>query len=228
MECGQGTRNISEVVNGKSRNRTEICLAEPCPGNDFLNFILYIKVMSDRCIWDTWTSCQYLCGTSRIPKKTKKKISEDLSGDGSCEGQISEDCDKDVPCTGCFFLLTQLNNFHSDPYVCEDWKETEFCSDKCDGSSTKLVTRACFPIQDPLPEEVEPPVLIKPGNRSCNSYSNCTGDNNLNSNQIKKQSHRRTDKMDRLVRVQGQLQPEQGFWIQGKKSISGGERRLYC
>ena len=27
--------------------------------------------------------------------------------------------------------------------------------------------------------------------------------------------------MDRLVRVQGQLQPEQGFWIQGKKSNSG-------
>ena len=82
-----------------------------------------------------------------------------------------------------FFLLTQLNNFHSDPYVCEDWKETEFCSDKCDDNSTKLVTRACFPIQDPLPEEVEPPVLIKPGNRSCNSYSYCRGDNNLNSNQ---------------------------------------------
>ena len=85
-----------------------------------------------------------------------------------------------------FFLLTQLNNFHSDPYVCEDWKETEFCSDKCDESSTKLVTRACFPIQDPLPEQVEPPVLIKPGNSRCNSYSHCTGDNNLTSNQVKK------------------------------------------
>ena len=127
-----------------------------------------------------------------------------------------------------FFLLTQLNNFHSDPYVCEDWKETEFCSDKCDDNSTKLVTRACFPIQDPLPEEVEPPVLIKPGNSRCNSYSYCRGDNNLNSNQIKKQSHRRNDKMDRLVRVQGQLQPEQGFWIQGKKSNSGRERKGYC
>ena len=185
--------------------------------------VLIIQI-TDKCIWDSWTSCQYLCGTRPIPKKTKKKISEDLSEDGSCEGHKSEDCNKDEPCTGCFFLLTLLNNFHSDPYVCEDWKETEFCSDKCDDNSTKLVTRACFPIQDPLPEEVEPPVLIKPGNRSCNSYSHCTGDNNLNSNQVKKTKSQENRQDGQIVRVQGQLQPR----IQGKKSNSGRERKGYC
>ena len=33
MNCGQGQREITKVINGQEQKRTEICLAETCPGS---------------------------------------------------------------------------------------------------------------------------------------------------------------------------------------------------
>ena len=76
---------------------------------------------------------------------------------------------------GQFFIIL----FSAEPYICKDWKETDFCGDTCNIYSTKLVNRVCFPIQVPLPEDVLPPVLIKPGKRKCDKYFRCTGYSNI-------------------------------------------------
>ena len=77
---------------------------------------------------------------------------------------------------GQFFIIL----FSAEPYICKDWKETDFCGDTCNIYSTKLVNRVCFPIQVSLPEDVLPPVLIKPGKRKCDKYFRCTGYSNIN------------------------------------------------
>ena len=59
----------------------------------------------DLCQWTEWTSCDFFCGTSRVPEKTRKR-----SSDGHCETDLDtdvpiltdeevEECDDDKQCT---------------------------------------------------------------------------------------------------------------------------------
>ena len=56
--------------------------------------------IADKCIWDTWTSCQYFCGTSRVTQKTRRQILDRHFDVGSCKEEEVEKCDENVRCTG--------------------------------------------------------------------------------------------------------------------------------
>ena len=79
-----------------------------------------------------------------------------------------------------FLFPLNFNPFFTDAFVCEEWTETEFCSDRCSNSGTKLETRVCAPIQPSLLFLIKDVALIRPGNTTCENVANCTGHNCYN------------------------------------------------
>ena len=89
-------------------------------------------------------------------------------------------------CSGLIFSSHSiLNLVFTDAFVCEEWTETEFCSDRCSNSGTKLETRVCAPIQPSLLFLSKDVALIRPGNTTCDNSANCTGHNTVVSLSIK-------------------------------------------
>ena len=77
--------------------------------NDTLsNGVSAVPEEIDLCQWTDWTSCNFFCGTPRLPQKTREKASE--GSDGDCRKDLDtsedistevekEDCDADQQCT---------------------------------------------------------------------------------------------------------------------------------
>ena len=65
----------------------------------------------------------------------------------------------------------------TEPYACQDWRESKICSDPCKEDGTKLETRECVATQPGLllSQLEHPPVLIRAGNVSCGNLGQCPG-----------------------------------------------------
>ena len=115
VECGQGEKNVTTVayfpeLRGDRYQCTEIrntmtvvCFEEICPGKPLMNIIHRCQLvnstcLTDNCIWETWSSCQYFCGTEKIPEKTRRQIADGHARNTNCNREEKEDCT--LPCTG--------------------------------------------------------------------------------------------------------------------------------
>jgi len=169
---GDGTRTkarevVKEPENGGAScpelEETEVCITDKCKA---------VPEEIDLCQWTDWTSCNFFCGTPRLPQKTREKASE--GSDGDCRKDLDtsedistevekEDCDADQQCTT--------------PFIFGPWISTPYCNASCGTNRFKLELRTCTPISPNLPANIscQNETTLKAGNSTCINI-NCTGD----------------------------------------------------
>ena len=108
VDCGLGERNITMTVvvpidetgdcKEVNSTRTEVCVAEQCPGEKASSIAITSFFKIDNCVWETWSSCQWFCGTAKIEEKTRRQITDGHARNSNCDGIEKESCT--LPCTG--------------------------------------------------------------------------------------------------------------------------------
>ena len=133
-----------------------------------------------RCTWSEWSSCDFLCGQSRVRRKRRKVMKDSFEQSNTmCVGTEEEECYQ-----SCLGKISNLifTWTCSEPHIFGNWTSTGFCNGTCGTASYQIVRRSCTPTHPEVEvscNQLREDKTLRTGQTTCQKKMRpCIGQNN--------------------------------------------------